>query len=492
MTHYFENALTLLEEKDPALFFHFAFVGEACDGPEEPSLEEIEVLYLFGAKRGYPLVKPWLKADEKRHLVLVDNELGEWRALFDDKMGLELLEERQVSFFYLQSEGDYQRLAWHLPLRKWAFISLKEGGDQIREQVASAKKGVELVFVDYQMFGIDHFTHALCHLKRLKEVIPLSQLKGALQGQKALICGGGSSIYEHLDTIRDLEKCTYVFAGGKGAQLLHKEGINIDFIGAIDPANNYEEFGEISSKAGLVFYQDRVSSDLLAKSRAPLVFCGAPEGYDLLHFLYQSLGIDMAFEAGWDVSNFLFAIASYLGCTPIILAGQDHAYLTKEEAGKTNMPLKKRGDEKGNICLTKDDFLMACHWFSDAAKECIVYKIGKALLLEEIPLFEKSSSYSPIEKSSFALTPLSFSQPLEHFLTQFLASLERGLGFVRGWMHALDHKDKKALLQEIELKEEICYTHYLQPIWHIFKHSLGKEYELPFYQDALLKMIKAL
>ena len=446
-----KEALDILEEKNPALFCYLSFKDNRPKS-QLSSLEDARVCYAYGARLStYQLFLPWLGEKKERELILIDDHIGYWQDLFEKEESVELLKDPRVTCFALD---DYNRLAWQSALKKWTFVSLKEGGDEIRTKIENAKRGVELVFVDFQNFGLDHFKSVVQNLTNLKQVTSILQLKNKLQGSPALICGGGASLDVHCDLIRKWKDCAYIFAGGRGVEKLFNLGLDADFIGAIDPVALYPQFEEMSKKAKLLFYQDRVCPQLLKQSHATAVFCGAPKGYPLIHWLYRTLGIDLTFDPGWDVSNFLFAVARYLGCSPIILAGQDHCYRSLEEAGFQNMPLKVVKDEEGNLCYSKDDFILASEWF-----EGDFYKIGKGLAIEGA----KPLNIEPV--------PISKINDFQLSSTAIDLSLEQ---------------------LKSSLKEEICYTYYLEPLWDIFKYVMGPEYQTLFYKDALSKLYEAI
>jgi hypothetical protein len=438
---YCREALDILEEKNPSLFVALNL------GEYRPKEKEPDLYYVFGASLlAYKLFLPWLDEQEGREIVIIDDNMTYFSELFEKEESCLLLKDPRVRCFAIQNEVDYQNLAWHSPLKRWQLVALREEGDT-KAKIESAKREVELLLVDYQNLGLDHIQNALLNLKR-GFINHLSQLKGILKGSPGLICGGGASLEENSEIIRECSKGAYVFAGGRGVQKLLKMGIEIDFVGAIDPTNNYPEF-ECNPK--LVFYQDRASHELLARGSASQIFCGAAFGYDLLHWIYRELNIDFTFDPGWDVSNFLFAIANYLGCSPIILAGQDHCYRTIEEAGNQNMPLKKMPDGT----YSKDDFILACKWFEENMQEK-VYKIGEGHPIN-LPYLNKKNHFDLVK------TPIDVMPVLEEF---------------------------KQSCSGFPLKEEICYTHFLKPLWDIFKYVYPEKYEMAFYKDALIKASK--
>ncbi len=156
-----------------------------------------------------------------------------------------------------------------------------------------------------------------------------------------------------------LKNNALLFAGGTALSSLGKYGLTPHFGGLIDPHPPTGRFFQHKSFEIPLFFQSRVSPDLLKQMRGPLLWIPGSQN-DLL--------TEETFDGGWNVSTFLTAIAQKLGCNPIILVGVDLAQRgEKSYAGDFERP------EGGELIWVQDDlytrrdWLFAADWLADLA-----------------------------------------------------------------------------------------------------------------------------
>jgi len=205
-------------------------------------------------------------------------------------------------------------------------------------------------------------------------------------GLPAVIVGAGPSLHKNVKVLKELSKSCIIFSALNAATILEKAEIDVDFYGIIDPRKGFNLSNKVYETP--IFFR---SSALLSEAQKfkSKIFVGDGAQNAILSF-FESLFENPAqgLEAGYTVSNFLFHIATFLGCSPIILVGQDLAFLDGEKylGMKATIPelLQFEGkDAQGKIRQTTKDFYLSKKWFeSQVENRDEYYNLSDGLYLD--------------------------------------------------------------------------------------------------------------
>ncbi|MCF7806843.1 MAG: DUF115 domain-containing protein [Simkaniaceae bacterium] len=513
--------IELLREKNPGLALQITLTHSKATAfiSDQIPIKGFQHLCIYGAHpQAIVSLLPWLSCDLNHQLYLIDHA---WDDFLNEKSNALCLEHPRVHCYAANQEEDLKRLSWNIAFRSMQFVSLRPDGDAIKKKLYFFKEGVELSLVDGQDKGMTVLSNVMDNLSLFKDALYLLKpMKGCLKGKPALICGAGPSLKDQYEAIAQLSSRAYLFAGVRALEMLKSVSIRADFGGVIDPLFVSHQIEDVTRDVSMVFYQDRAASDMMRRVQQPCVWSGVGEGYPLQTWLYRHLGISHFFEAGWNVSNFLTNIAVYLGCYPIIFAGQDHCYRKEEKYAESvphldNMKCIEVRDRQGDIVKTKRDFLMSIQWIERLIQEksdIDFYQLG-TLGLEVQGLKIWSRDLPVMKKEKCPLTQ----QPVDFDPLILKVSFDRALVKCDLILETLKSMIKVGkpqfsplfTLHDIELKEEICYAHYLRPMWDQWKYLLdqasdknevqpfdldqikSKVCEIGFYKDLISRVIRS-
>ncbi|SEW23241.1 motility associated factor glycosyltransferase family protein [[Clostridium] fimetarium] len=165
----------------------------------------------------------------------------------------------------------------------------------------------------------------IANIKILNECTPIDHYKFANLNVPAIIVSGGPSLDQNIKDMlqykEKVKKC-FIIAGNRTVGALMKNDIMPDMIVSIDPVDaNYDMMKDyLDLKVPLVFYE--YSNRYLVKNYKgdkiyiPLLFSQTIEELNQLKGVYS----------GGSVAHTCIDIANMIGCSPILLVGQDLAY----------------------------------------------------------------------------------------------------------------------------------------------------------------------
>lgn len=299
-------------ELNPLLGFELSFLEEMKNF-HFPKVtlkvsDTAEVLIVKGVMRCSSSLEPFLKRGGL--VVFVEANLQKLRAFIEVQDALFGDRVRYIS----ASGAQFQEIACLCVFKTVQFIgdlpNLKEALDQ-----------AHLFVSDYRDFGKTLLLNVQKNLLRTQDYVDGRDLKGLLKNKPIIICGSGPSLDEHLEAIRACAKNAVILATGSAIPKLVRAQIPIDFGAFVEPnppLHLYEEYHFP------LFYQNRMSHELLKKFRGPKIWMGDAGGWPIAKWLESEAGLDpFTFESGWNVGNFGLALAEHLGCDEIYLVGLD-------------------------------------------------------------------------------------------------------------------------------------------------------------------------
>ena len=179
----------------------------------------------------------------------------------------------------------------------------------------------------YRRFGMEWLRNRLFNLPMLLDTPSLRNLKGLFAGKTAVVVGAGPSLEADIPVLRELKRHALIIAAGSSIQSLLHYGIEPHLIVFIDG-------GEVNLKV----YGNPAIRDipLLFAPMAQRRVIESRDKRNTIHFYLQEdfatqylMGVDEndpCFEVMPSVTGNAIDAAIYLGCTEIVLAGQDLSY----------------------------------------------------------------------------------------------------------------------------------------------------------------------
>jgi len=335
---------------------------------------EVVFLFSFPTEEQKEQLLKWLSADEAHLAVLVEEREEQFLALsflFAGHLQVRLLFLRQIG------EEDLKQVCWEACLKRAAFIFAADCSEERRlvgadffATLAHYQRGIDLLASDYSDLGMQIASNTFGNLKYLTKAKNGLSLQNAFQNVPAIICGAGASLTAQLENLPEAMKCALVFAGGSAMQVFSAAGIFPHFISSIDPDPPYERFAAINSFAAPFFYQSRLSGQLLPLVQGELIWLPDNGGWGWEKAILQEAGV---FEGGWTVATFCTAVASHLGCNPIIFLGMDLAFREERYAAGVTHAIEEElvvvNGAEGEQLFSKRDWILSAEWLSEFARQ---------------------------------------------------------------------------------------------------------------------------
>ncbi|TJY41957.1 DUF115 domain-containing protein [Cohnella pontilimi] len=174
-------------------------------------------------------------------------------------------------------------------------------------------------------YGLPWLANKVYNLAHVLETPSIRGLRGKLKGMTAVVVGAGPSLEPDIELLRELKNHALIIAAGTSIQSLQHFGITPHLIVSIDGSEeNYNAFKHLSVNDVPFLFAPLVNHKIIADKNK------------LFHFLFNG---DMTnrYLMGWTSDDPVFSsppsvtgpaiqAAIYMGCTEVILTGQDLSY----------------------------------------------------------------------------------------------------------------------------------------------------------------------
>lgn len=473
-------------------FPHLALLSlewQACPLEDETplplDLEDAEGLYVYGLGKGeiYEQILPWLRSDERRRAIFLEDDTSRFAAFLNTSP--ELLSDPQVHLSLL-AKGETSLLAEKFPLRKLKFAALPSyrGRKFRRLQTELLRKtALSFAFRLDRLHGDILFQNFIHNVRLLPKSFYANGLKDAFKNTPAIVCGAGPSL--SINALRPCQEKALLIAGGSSLAALVSQGIFPHFGMAVDP--NPEELERLQNSLTPhtpLLYSTRVFHKIFETCKSPLGYMsaqmgGVPEGWieEALQLKGPAFEAFVSIEAT-SVTAICIAWAYFLGCNPILLNGIDLAYTNGERYAKgvvAKTPHKEetilRKGRKGKRVKTAIRWVMESAAISrfakehpetrliDTTEEGLGFKGIETLCLQEVALPAVSNLRERIQRAILASPmPQNSAQIISEKLQEMEESLERVIGYLK--ILTGEQKGSKPLA-EMEMKEEMAYEQLL-------------------------------
>lgn len=184
----------------------------------------------------------------------------------------------------------------------------------------------------------------ICNLKKITNVIPLNSYKNINKGIPAIIVSAGPSLDKNLiEMVKHKDEIDkyFIIAGSRTLKALMVNGIKPDMIVSIDPVDdNYDMMKDyLEEEIPLAFYEYS-NRHLIRDYKGDKILLSTVlvKTIERLNFLKEPY-------FGGSVAHPSIDVANIMGCSPIILVGQDLAFTYDKDHSDSAI---FKNDEKNN------------------------------------------------------------------------------------------------------------------------------------------------
>ena len=216
--------------------------------------------------------------------------------------------ESQVSISFLNS----YRLLFEKDIRNTLEVAQKAVGEHCAARNMERKNLLALYY-------------SFLNLKQMAKNPDITQLSGIYNNKTALIASAGSTLSENIDTIRENQNKTVIFALNQTAKYLIQNGVKPDFIVNIDAYDNRNHFSGVNFE-DYYFIFEAFCCDKIFNMPTKKTFNYISEGNFFNWWFRDCFSIKHNLKSAGTVSISAFLSACVMGFNKIILIGQDLAY----------------------------------------------------------------------------------------------------------------------------------------------------------------------
>ncbi|MCF1439555.1 MAG: DUF115 domain-containing protein [Shewanella sp.] len=213
------------------------------------------------------------------------------------------------------------------------YLSLKTHTNRIAEKAIFdiSINLTQKIFVQKQLINLCDNLH------------PVSKLTGRFQGKDCIIVGGGPSLDEHIQWLKQHQSNLYTIAVSRAAHQLHKAGIDVDFVVSVDPQEmSFSVSKEMLQlpQSSIFINSDHAVPSLVGQWPATQLYLG--------NCIPWEQGDNIA-TAGPTVSNAALWMAGNLGFGRILLLGVDMCWSPKGFSHASGSPEAQMGPDISKI-----------------------------------------------------------------------------------------------------------------------------------------------
>lgn len=411
------------------------------------------VAIVFGMGLGYTPLGILKRHPDLRHIVVLEANPGVLMTALRHFDLTPLLESPKVVIFIPQTwslqefvnivgvsvQVENTHFLHHLPSEK---VDGEGFYKRAYEQIFSFVNQQNVAGNTYSLFGDLIILNRFEHLKILPFERLLNPLKDVLKGIPAVLVAAGPSLDKNVDHLKNVTDRAVIFAVDSAVPALLAHGIHPTFVTSIDfQPLTYEKISNVAKELSEI--RPRLICTLW---NTPSIFKNIPwkEVYRVLcaHpidiWINEIVGGGPIFPGAQTVAHLNFQAAEFLGCSPLILVGQDLALSTAASHAKDTALMgdilkdpKRQGiyPVKGNVedvVYTTRSYLSMKDFFEQMIKAtdsfCINATEGGAFIegTQVISLKDALNIYCKEDKSIEArLSQVSFDTPNpEHFISE--------------------------------------------------------------------------
>lgn len=302
----------------------------------EDELEQNEHILLFGLGLGYHLALLIEHYPQKKYYVL-EPDVEIFRAFAESRPMKGLLDHSGIAAVAIGSSAGV-----NYGLLKAISENVKEGfaalvtpfySKTYSHEFSQLKDHTKAYMLSYRANLATYNTFELKWVENILNNFPhtivsedISTLKNAYENVPAVIVGSGPSLAEDIETIRSLQDKCLIISAGTSIQALTKNNIQPDIVVSIDGGEpNFKAFKDIDLTHIPLLYSSIIHPRIMKKDIGKTVYLSMDIDTVSGYLRPELKKIKRFFSTG-SVTGTAIQAAAYMGCNPVILAGQDLSY----------------------------------------------------------------------------------------------------------------------------------------------------------------------
>jgi len=211
--------------------------------------------------------------------------------------------------------------------------SMTVAGDYYR-QVVKAFKDVANIYIAERgndpydtLVGYEQF---FTNIREYLENPAAGYVKDLFKGRPAIVVATGPSLQKNIHLLKEAENSAVIVSADASLRILHEHGIHPHLVTTIERTPGFDkQFRDLDNLDKTVFATISFAHPTtLSGYQGPLLFFNRIYNFmDKLHLL------DDCMQLGLSTANMAYEVARHLGCSPIILVGNDLAF---DSSGNTH------------------------------------------------------------------------------------------------------------------------------------------------------------
>jgi hypothetical protein len=211
--------------------------------------------------------------------------------------------------------------------------SIAIAGDYYR-QVVKAFKDVANIYIAERgndpydtLVGYEQF---FTNIRAYLENPAAGYVKDLFKGRPAIVVATGPSLQKNVHLLKEAENRAVIVSADASLRILHKHGIHPHLVTTIERTPGFDkQFRDLDHLDKTVFATISFAHPTtLSGYRGPLLFFNR-----IYNFMDKLNLLDDCMQLGLSTANMAYEVARHLGCSPIILIGNDLAF---DGAGNTH------------------------------------------------------------------------------------------------------------------------------------------------------------
>ncbi|NGX62814.1 MAG: hypothetical protein KR126chlam6_00214 [Candidatus Anoxychlamydiales bacterium] len=465
-------------------------------------LHDTDAIFVYGTANDkfYSFLKDWLLDKKDRKLYFLEDNKEQFSSY--EKHINQLFQTKANILFIEDIEKDLKKIAWDFVYLNIKCVkSSKETRFDNFSKIASFLEnfhlGANLTSYLYSDFGINIFENVYNNLLKTDELFLFENFKDKFKNRPAVIVGAGPTLEKNAHFLKEFYDKALIFAGGSALNILSNKNIRFHFGSSVDQKPYFKRFKQNNIFEKPFFYQNQINHNNFSLVNGKKILLSDYGLYPLKRWIYEKLNLKQeTIEAGWTVTTFLIKIAKFLGCDPIITVGLDLSFKNNKYAKgavktKDNYKQIKTKDINNLDVYTQKDWILAKNWIEEFAKSnkdtTFINATEGGLKIENLKNLKLLDVLNDFEKDSLDFDGLIHSI----FTNQSSKKIDKTkvldiLAIIKTSYQSSDVicdeylKDIEKNIFDfdlIKLKNEIVYTHLLEPMWQIWKHVILRQVE---------------
>lgn len=299
--------------------------------------QQNDTIVLIGIGLGcyYEALQPWLHSDPQHRLFVLEPDLSAFLAFCETKLATQFFQDEQTELFPFDGIMSLSSPAKALLYRRYQLSALAFYDQKHPDLVAAIRGNLAhqhymslVISGELLQMGAPFYSQFFENLFLMPKTSIADRLFNQFQGIPAIICGAGPSLEKSIPLLKNLENKALIFAGGTAMNALNAHGIIPHFGAGLDPFPTH--LARILMQTAFevpFFYLPRMFHEALNLVQGPLLYASSEQDYTVSKWIEKEMHVkSQEISCGSNVINFTFALATSLGCNPIITVGLDLAY----------------------------------------------------------------------------------------------------------------------------------------------------------------------